>query len=252
MRTTTAIAMPHARWRDVCTRGATRGAARARAPTVATVKACHSRWRMGLGTTAAELLIPASTSRRYVYRGRHARDRDPRDRAWLRTGIADALRPCMTNISIEQLATVTGGAGLGNTLRAGAVAGMGLVTQETGPKLPDGQPRSPDHEPGWHHPARAVPAARASGWRRGDVRQAVETIARNQHPGEPHETIVTGWSTSRSTSSAATPSRVIDVPAGARSWSLFEPNLLPTCGQGPWPRLQPSLLDELSRLRRVG
>src|SRR5664279_3428205 len=34
MRTIGASAMPHARWQDVCTRGATRGAARARAPTL--------------------------------------------------------------------------------------------------------------------------------------------------------------------------------------------------------------------------
>jgi hypothetical protein len=39
-------------------------------------------------------------------------------------------------ISIEALATVTGGAGIGNTLRAGAIAGMGLVTGEEGPKFP--------------------------------------------------------------------------------------------------------------------
>jgi hypothetical protein len=51
-------------------------------------------------------------------------------------GIVDALDARMTNLSIEQLATVTGGAGIGNTLRAGAVAGMGLVTQETGPSFP--------------------------------------------------------------------------------------------------------------------
>ena len=44
--------------------------------------------------------------------------------------------PAMTNIiSLEELATVTGG-DMGNTLRAGAVAGMGLVSQETGPKFP--------------------------------------------------------------------------------------------------------------------
>jgi hypothetical protein len=39
-------------------------------------------------------------------------------------------------ISLSDLATVTGGAGIGNTLRAGAVAGMGLVAQDTGPSFP--------------------------------------------------------------------------------------------------------------------
>jgi bacteriocin-like protein len=42
----------------------------------------------------------------------------------------------MKTISIEALAHVTGGASLGNTLRAGAVAGMGLVAGEEGPKFP--------------------------------------------------------------------------------------------------------------------
>jgi hypothetical protein len=44
-------------------------------------------------------------------------------------------------ISIEALANVTGGAGLGNLLRAGAVAGMGLVTGEEGPKYPRLEPQ---------------------------------------------------------------------------------------------------------------
>ena len=39
-------------------------------------------------------------------------------------------------IPTEQLGSVRGGATLGNTLRAGAVAGMGLVTGEEGPKFP--------------------------------------------------------------------------------------------------------------------
>jgi hypothetical protein len=44
-------------------------------------------------------------------------------------------------ISTEALANVTGGAGFGNTLRAGAVAGMGLVTGEEGPKFPRLEPQ---------------------------------------------------------------------------------------------------------------
>jgi len=41
----------------------------------------------------------------------------------------------LNSISILELATVTG-AGIGNTLRAGAIAGMGLVTQELAPSFP--------------------------------------------------------------------------------------------------------------------
>ena len=39
-------------------------------------------------------------------------------------------------ISTEALVNVTGGAGVGNMLRAGAVAGMGLATGEQGPSFP--------------------------------------------------------------------------------------------------------------------
>jgi hypothetical protein len=43
-------------------------------------------------------------------------------------------------ISIDVLANVTGGADWGNAMRAGAVAGMGLVTGEEGPKFPTIEP----------------------------------------------------------------------------------------------------------------
>lgn len=39
-------------------------------------------------------------------------------------------------ISIAELTHVTGGGSLGNTLRAGSVAVMGLVTGEEGPRFP--------------------------------------------------------------------------------------------------------------------
>jgi hypothetical protein len=45
-----------------------------------------------------------------------------------------------TELSFDSLAAVTGGAGFGNTMRAGAVAGMGLVTGEESPKFPVGSP----------------------------------------------------------------------------------------------------------------
>jgi hypothetical protein len=44
----------------------------------------------------------------------------------------------MHPIDTTTLALVTGGASLGNTLRAGAVAGMGLVTGELAPSFGNG------------------------------------------------------------------------------------------------------------------